>query len=319
MVDGLAHLFPENNYFLFSPKAKESELNTVTSTSKLWRSHGIVKESYFKKLDVYHGLSNELPLASSTVKKVVTIHDVIFKREPQLYGFTDRVIYNLKTKKACESANKIITVSEFSKRDLIHYYNVPESKIEVIYQDCHPQFYQSSAVRADLQEHYGLPDSYVLCVGTIEKRKSQLTLVKAMESIDENLVLLGRKTKYWDEIQAYLDARPALKKRVLVLDNANFKDFPAIYRGAKVFVYPSTLEGFGIPVIEALNSDVPVITTAKTVMEEACGDAGLLFESLNSTDLKEKIEELLHNKELRNSLIKKGQKQVLRFRKEQND
>lgn len=316
MVDGLDALFAENDYVLFSPNPKKSGLKTVSSNSKLWRTHGIVKESCFKELDVFHGLSNELPLAKTTVKKVVTIHDVIFKRRPELYGFFDRWIYDFKTKRACKNANKIVAISEFTKRDLVEFYNVSGDKIEVVYQDCHPQFYTTETPKINLQKKYALPSEYILCVGTIEKRKSQLTLIKALEKSNENLVLIGKKTSYWVEIEAYLVLKPQLKERVTVIDDAVFKDFPQIYREAKLFVYPSTLEGFGIPVIEALNSGTAVITTKDTVMEEACGGAGLLFEAGNYLDLRSKIDTLLKDEALKSTLIKKGKEQVLKFRKE---
>lgn len=275
-----------------------------------------MNEAEFKKLDVFHGLSNELPFRKTSVKKVVTIHDVIFKRHPELYGFFDRTIYDYKTRKACETSDRIIAISEFTKRDLMQYYQVPENKIQVVYQDCHTQFYEGNSSAVNVKEKYSLPESYLLCVGTIEKRKSQLTLIKAIEGLDENVVLIGKKTNYWKDIEQYLEQKPQLRKRVKVISNADFSDFPKIYQECKLFIYPSVLEGFGIPVIEALNSKAPVITTRGTVMEEACGEAGTLFEPENSEDLKEKIEQLLSDEDLRKKLILKGEQHVLKFRRE---
>lgn len=320
VIDGYSSLYPLDEVKLFAPRPSPHAQAIVPEGGALkrwyWRTFGMVDSADFRSCHIYHGLSNELPLKKSKVKKIVTIHDVIFRRAPHLYPFWDRLIYNWKTKRACALADKIIAVSEFTKKDIIRYYGVLADKIEVVYQDCHPQFGRPVEPSLAIRAKYDLPTDYVLCVGTIEERKSQLTLVKAIEKTDHQLVLVGRKTPYWKQIAAYLADRSELSARVKVIDQADFSDFPALYGMARVFVYPSTLEGFGIPVLEALHVGTPVITTAGTVMEEALGDAGLLFKNNDSEDLTDKIKKLFMDNDLRMQCIERGKKQVLRFSKE---
>lgn len=320
VIDGYSSMYPADSLKLFSPRKVPSPKAIVPRGGALhrwyWRTLGMVDTADFKSCEIYHGLSNELPLKGSATKKIVTIHDVIFRRAPELYSFWDRWIYHWKTKKACAQADKIIAVSAFTKQDLMKYYGVSSEKIEVVYQDSHPQFGLPVEPCVATRTKYNLPKDYVLCVGTIEERKSQLTLIQAIEHTDYPLVLVGKKTNYWKQIASYLESRPGLKARVLVLDQADFKDFPALYRMARVFVYPSRLEGFGIPVLEALHVGTPVVTRAGTVMEEALGNAGLLFKDNDLADLTAQIKKLYQDDDLRKACIEEGKKQVLKFSKE---
>ena len=285
VINGITEMYPDFNLTLFSTQVSDDNHKLVSSGKKglgamLWRAFKITKEPEFLGLDIYHGLSNEVPLRRTKVKTVVTIHDVIFKHLPETQHPINRWIYNFKTKRACKLADKIIAISEATKKDLIHFYKVDPAKITVIYQDCLPQFYDKNKLQKDIRTKYGLNKPYILCTGTIESRKSQLDLVKAFGQLDFDgeLLLLGKKTDYYSKIEHYLETNKALKARVRVLSNADFEDFPSLYKNATLFVYPSICEGFGIPILEALNTGVPVITTQGTVMEEAGEEAVSYFE-----------------------------------------
>lgn len=323
VINGVAELFPNFDLTLFSTLESKHKHKLVSSGKKglgalVWRAFAITKNQDYLNLDVYHGLSNEIPLRRTKVKTVVTIHDVIFKYLPETQHPINRWIYNFKTKRACKLADKIVAISEATKKDLIAFYDVDPAKIEVIYQDCLPQFYDKEAIKKAVAQKYSLDKPYILCTGTIESRKSQLDLVQAFEQLDfeGDLVLLGKKTAYFKEIESFLKDKKALKARVKVLDQADFEDFPALYAHAKLFVYPSICEGFGIPILEAMNTGVPTITTKDTVMEEVGEDAVLYFEGQNVLDLKNKMTELLTDTEKREQLVGKGYQQVLKFRKE---
>lgn len=163
IVDILCQFYPENEYILYAPKKRENKrLNKLTNQYRqlqlaypvtfwerkfrsLWRISGITHQLEKEKVSIYHGLSNELPLNihKSNIKSIVTIHDLIFLRYPQYYHFIDRKIYTYKFRKACENADKIIAISECTKRDIISFFHIPSDKIEVVYQSCDPIFGQS--------------------------------------------------------------------------------------------------------------------------------------------------------------------------------
>lgn len=328
-----ADKFSDHELFLFSPKAEQRHLNDLNKlpsvrfvtpkfSNKLygtyWRSFGQVKDIEKLKLDVFHGLSNELPLSikKSSVAKVVTIHDLIFLRYPSLYKPLDRKIYNKKFRQACEDADTIIAISEQTKRDILHYYQIDESKIEVIYQDCDEQFHTQPSIRKvdEVKKKYYLPTQFLLSVGTIEERKNQLLLLKAMKDIrDIPLVLVGRSTPYQNELQAFIEQN-GLQKRVMFINNVEFSDLPAIYCLAEIFVYPSIFEGFGIPIIEAQNLSTPVVTSTGSCFAETGGDAALYSDPRKEKELAESINRILLDKELKESLITAGLKNVSRFR-----
>ncbi len=283
----LSQNWENDSFFLFNPKPSLKKFgvnsNNVTQItperrwkkwSSLWRIHGIAKVAKELQLDVYHGLSNELPAnISKKIKTIVTIHDLIFERFPEWYSTVDRKIYRKKFKSAAQVANVVVTISEQSKTDLISFYNIEEEKIKVVYQSCHKAF-QNSISKNTLDavaEKYNLPKKYLLYVGTIEKRKNLLTVFEAIENEPEiEIVVVGKKTKYAKTVFDFVE-NSNLKNRVHYLSGINMDELAAVYRAAHTFVYPSQFEGFGIPIIEALFSRVPVITSTGSCFSEAGG------------------------------------------------
>jgi glycosyltransferase involved in cell wall biosynthesis len=295
IVNGLIKNETNNNYFLFSPRIKKNSETvsyfnnekveiimpsfpfSVAPLSNIWRSYAVTKEHTFKNLDVFHGLSHELPInIDRRIRKIVTIHDLIFLRYPQFYGAINASIYKSKVTYACHQADKIIAISESTKSDLIEYLGVKENKIDVVYQGCHPQFgeVQSQHKLEEVSRKYNLPKKFILFVGTIEERKNLLVIIKSLALISpENrpyLVVIGKKTSYFNKVEQFINEN-ILTNYVHILSNADFSDFPAIYQQASLFVYPSLFEGFGIPIVEAIQSNVPVITSKGSCFSEAGG------------------------------------------------
>ena len=172
LVRILAQYFPENEYILLNKNKSErgsdilesSNVHFVeTSKGKMSRQFKMGKDAQKQNADIFHGLSGELPLKwdKKPIKKIVTIHDLIFERYPQYYSFFDRKIHFWKFRKAANSADKIIAISEQTKRDIIQFLKVPESKIEVIYQGCHKAFkeQQSEEFIQKTKEKYSLPEN----------------------------------------------------------------------------------------------------------------------------------------------------------------
>jgi glycosyltransferase involved in cell wall biosynthesis len=330
IIRGLQNLYSENQYHLFTPNAETSLLETQYQKNivepkgiyklfpSFWRSVKMGNDINLLKPDIFHGLSNELPANITKCKcaKIVTIHDLIFKKLPNLYPAADRHIYDKKFRFACNAADKIIAVSNQTKMDIIEFYNIPEEKIEVVYQTCNKIFDQKSS-NADLQkvkQKYNLPDEFLLNVGTIEKRKNALNIVKALYYFDIKvpLVLIGRKTPYFKEVEKYA-IEHNIKDRLIVPDSVPNEDLPAIYQMAKVFIYPSVYEGFGIPVIEAQMSGTPVITSEYGSTLEASGGAALLINPLNPKSIGIAIKAVFDSARIRNELRDKGFENVEKF------
>jgi glycosyltransferase involved in cell wall biosynthesis len=262
-------------------------------------------------IDIYHGLSAELPsdIGRAGVKSVVTIHDLIFVHHPELYKPADRWLYTKKYGRSCRDADRIIAISKLTADDLVKYWNVPASKIDIVYQGCNPMFGNtvSEDYRKSVRERYSLPDNYILSVGSIEARKNLLLTVRAMaeHGIEGELVACGKHTPYADEVMAYA-RQHGMEGRVHLLHNVVFADLPAIYQMADVFVYPSLYEGFGIPILEAFNSRVPVITTAGGVFPETGGDACLYIDPHSPQEMAAAIENIRRDNAMRTDMVRRG-------------
>ncbi len=250
--------------------------------SSLWRVWGVSKALCAGGVQLYHGLSNELPLnirsVYPSVKSVVTVHDVIFRRLPGCYPFIDRLIYDFKFRCACRNADHVIAVSECTKRDIVKDYGISPDKVSVVYQGCDPLFSLPVAPErvVEVRAKYSLPHKFVLSVGTIEERKNLLSVVRALPLLPDyvHLVAVGRRTKYASLIDDFV-VKNNLSHRVHLLHGVPYGDLPVIYRCADVFAYMSLYEGFGIPLLEALNSRVPVIAATGSCLEEAGGPGSL--------------------------------------------
>jgi glycosyltransferase involved in cell wall biosynthesis len=271
-----------------------------------------------EQIAVFHGLSNELPfcIKQTCIPSIVTIHDLIFLRYPDLYSPIDRMIYRFKYRYSCKVADKIIAVSECTKRDIIAYLNIPEEKIAVIYQGCHPQFNKnvSADKKTEVSLKYSLPKRFLLFVGTIEERKNLLLIVKALKNLEENihLVAVGKKTSYQKRVEEYI-AENQLSKRVHFHHHVLFDDLPALYRLAQIFIYPSRFEGFGIPVIEALSCGLPVIAAIGSCLEEAGGKCSIYVDPDNDSELTDQIKLILNDAKLVRLMSEKGKKYAERF------
>ena len=331
LVRILAQLYPENNYFLYNPKVSEkklfvcNDLNVFEKNPKsffykkfknIWRQKGVIKDLNNDKIEIFHGLSGELPsgLRKSNIKSVVTIHDLIFMRYPEFYSFFDRKIHFYKFRKAARQADVVIAISEQTKKDIVQFLDIPESKIKVIYQGCQNIFKESFSdeEKKIVSQKLNLPEQFILNVGTIEARKNIFSVVKAIKNIDTHLVIVGGETKYTKEIRKYI-VENQLENKVLFLKGLNSKELAILYQLSTIFIYPSLFEGFGIPIIEALYSKTPVITTNSGVFPEAGGSDSIYVDPNNIDEIQKKIQLLLSNEELRMEIAEKGFTFVQKF------
>ncbi len=332
LIEHLANQFPDHHYYVYTPKVNSAirkyplfskkniklELPPKNSTSPIWRSVGVVLELVRNKIDIFHGLSHELPfgLKENGIKSIVTIHDLIFLVKPAYYNFFDRIIYTYKSKYACKHADRIIAISEQTKKDIIRFYHTDPAKIDVIYQSCDDQFKTlvGESERELIRKKYQLPENYLLNVGTIEARKNLMLIIKALPLIDSAypLVVIGKETKYINQIKKEI-VTLGLQKRVIFLKDIPFSDLPCLYQMSSTFIYPSEYEGFGIPIIEALYGKVPVIATTGSCLEEAGGPDSVYVSPTDSRALAEAVNNILKTKEAITERTEKGLKYVQRF------
>jgi len=333
-IKSLNAYYPENQYSLFTTRITEGDFKQYIAaqtnikvyqpessedknTKARWYPHGITDILTKNKYDIYHGLSNELPhnIKSFKGKKIVTIHDLIFLRQPDLYSEGQIRIYNKRFRHACDLADTIIAISEDTKADIEKYYFIPSDKIKVVYQSCNELFYQplSQEYITLIKEQYKLPGEFLLYVGTIEERKNLLTIVKALKNVNGlPLVVAGRKTSYYKTVKKYIEENN-LKNRVIFLNSVNPSHLPAMYHLAKIYVFPSLQEGFGIPIIEALTSKTPVITTQGGCFPETGGPDTIYIDPTDDNELAEKINFLLGSETACKLMAEKGFEYAKRF------
>jgi len=328
LIQSLSELYKDNQYYLYTPKYKPHPLQDFAGNKNctlktphgiaslfpsFWRTFFMANDVNKQNLDVFHGLSGELPVSALKMPKVVTLHDVIFLRYPEYYRTFDRKMYEKKFKHACKIADKIIAVSQQTADDCIHFLDADAKKIEICYQSCDPIFWTPQQGE-NISQIYDLPEKFILNIGTMEARKNLLNLVKALKFINEDvsLVAIGGRTSYTIQVEEYIK-RHHLKHRVKLMHSVPFRDFPALYATAEVFVYPSVFEGFGIPVLEALAVGASVATSNISSMPEVGGDAVLYFDPYHVEDMADKINLLLYDKETVEKLNRNRSKQLDRF------
>lgn len=272
IVKGLQALFPENEYVLYD----ESSFSRTFLLGNKARKDGC---------ELFHGLSNELPV-DIKIPSLLTIHDICWRTYPEMYHFFDRHIYDLKYGSSCKRADKIIAISESTKRDLMDIYGIKEEKIEVIYQPVQEYYYtpleEAEAKRLISEALPTLPEDFLLYVGSINKRKNLLSVVKALSLIPESercmLLIIGNGREYRKEVETFI-AEHHLEKWTRIESNIhNNRLLQALYRQAKIFIYPSFYEGFGLPVVEAALQHTPVITSTVSSLPEAAGPDACLID-----------------------------------------
>lgn len=288
----MSRYYGDNHYILCTPRDKhlyprlsEAPFEKVTPRGwwqlvpSVWRRYGIAPALKDKHIDLYHGLSQELPegIEQLGCKTVVTMHDAIFMRHPELYSATYRASFIRRNQSACERADRIIALSEQTKKDFMDFFGVEESRIRVVYQGCNDVFWlpvepqQIHAVTA----RYRLPEAYILSVGALEERKNHVRLIQAMGSahIDLPLVIVGRGDNR--QVRLLHETAKHYGVSLHLIEDVRTEDLPAIYRQAEVFVYPSLFEGFGIPILEAARCQTPIVASSGTCFEEIAGEGAL--------------------------------------------
>ena len=234
---------------------------------------------------------------------------LIFLRFPEFYGPVNVYIYKKKVEYACKVADKIVAISSQTRDDLVNFLHIDPNKIEVIYQSCNAIYHTriENNVIQSLKSKYNLPEKYLLYVGTIEERKNLLNILKGIKEkeISMPLVVVGRKTDYFNKtIKPFLNENKM--DGVIFPEKLSDQELAALYQNALCFIYPSFFEGFGIPILEALTSGIPVITSRGSCFEETGGQGSIYVDPHNPSEIGDAIIRITTDNALRNILIEKG-------------
>lgn len=381
LLEALSHYYPEHNYYLFNPehstlfRPSEKNMHEIQPTSffhrlikSAWRSSWVKRDLKRLNINLYHGLSHEIPVGihKTGIKSVVTIHDLIHERYPEQYTIIDAKIYSKKFRYACEHADRVIAISEQTKRDIIEFYEIPESKIKVCYQSCNPAFAEkvNEEERIRVKEGYGLPDKFFLYVGSVIERKNLLNICKGLNLLKNELniplVVIGDGGNYKAKVKEYIRQNGLTDKVIFLSENEptpsftyrwrlleyeeeivrqdskgvvtkedeefllkksleldclknSSADFPAIYQSAIAMIYPSFFEGFGIPVLEALWSKLPVITSNTSCLPEAGGEGAYYVNPASAEEIAAGMMKIYSDKQFAETMKEKGWRHAQNF------
>ena len=339
----LADYYPEHQYYLFNPKKSSryklqgKNLYEILPTGlpdtmlrAAWRSSWIKKDLKRTNIDVYHGLSHEIPIGiqKTGIKSVVTIHDLIPERYPEQYNPIDVKIYRKKFLYACQQADKIIAISAQTRDDIIDFYKIPGEKIEICYQSCSPVFsvQASENEKKRIAVKYDLPSEFFLSVGSVVERKNLLNVCKAFfllrNDLDIPLVVIGDGGKYMQQVKDFILQHDLEKKIIFLSENKNLNkapgflstpDLAVIYQLAIAMIYPSFFEGFGAPVLEALWSRLPVITSNVSCLPEVGGPGAYYVDPNSAAEIAEGMKKIYSDKELVAAMKEKGIEHTRQF------
>jgi len=311
LLYGLEKYYPSNDYFLYTPQisneyvspsllnSENINLRTPQGFSKrissYWRSYKLGAVSQKDHLNVFHGLSQELPkdIKKNAAKSIVTIHDMIFLRHPEFYKPIDRWIYYQKVKFAVHNADLVIAVSEQTKYDLIEEFTIQEDRIKVIYQSCNEVFYNKRSAREidEVKRKWLLPDQFLLYVGALNENKNVKIILDALNilkgQVDLPLVVVGQGNDYKHKMLDYARHNNLQEQLIFAseLGIPSPTELSSFYQMAAVFIYPSFYEGFGIPILEARFSGTPVIASNSSCLSEAGGQSTSYFDPGNAEEL----------------------------------
>lgn len=291
---------------------------------RVWRWIPIKYNSLFKNdSDVYHFFNFIVPPRVKG-KVITTVYDMTYKLYPETMDKRNLKRLNDDMEYSVNRADKIITITESSKSDIVKFLNVDPCKIEIV--PCGVDYHKFNSTfldneKSNVRDKYNLPENYILYMGTLEPRKNiesiiqAFSLLKAKDDVSNNkfkLVIAGKKGWLFESIFKLVEDLN-LKNEVIFTDYVDEKDKPIIYQMASLFVFPSLYEGFGIPVLEAMAASVPVITSNVSSLPEVAGDAAVLVEPKDIDSIAGNMNKILNDDELRNDLIKKGQIQAQKF------
>lgn len=330
---------------LFKIFLKEPPLGDMPQKSEWWRYELVRPKRFWTQVglpfhltlllnrpDVFFSPSHYAPRFTN-VTQYISIMDMSFIRFPKLFTPKDRLQLTHWTSYSVKKARKIFTISEFSKKEIVEIYNIPQDNVVVTYPGYDSEKFkvpfdnsqgrQSSKFKVKetdlLKDAYGIKNNYILFVGTLQPRKNIVSLIQAYKLVAQKLrnkqlelVIIGKKGWFYEEIfSSIIDL--GLEKMVRILDFVSDNDLPLFYRNARCFVLPSFYEGFGIPVIEAMACGCPTVVSNVSSLPEITGDAAVLVNPNSIESIAEGIEKVIISDKLQKELSQKGLDRVILF------
>lgn len=310
----LKNIFGRNIVYRMLPYYSNIEIKNKI----FWRIFPFKIDIFFRdKIDIYHCFHTAIPSKSSS-KTIITVHDIIPILYPNLTSEkkeNKKYLENLKEK--CNRATIVITVSEYSKRDIIKYLEIDSKKIRVVSPGIELEDYGKITIEEinRIKEKYNLQKKFILFLGTLEPKKNIVNIIKGFERINiKNMELIiagGKGWKYEEIFETYENSK--YKNNIKMLDYIPEEDKIALYKAAELFIFPSLYEGFGMPVLEAMATGTPVITSNISSLPEVAEDAAILVNPYDIVEIAKAIENVIKNDRLKKEMIEKGLKQARKF------
>jgi glycosyltransferase involved in cell wall biosynthesis len=288
---------------------------------RFWTQGGLALEVLKHPPDVLFIPAHTLPLLRRPqIKTVVTIHGLEYEYLPEYYQFPQKLLLNRSTEYAVKYADRLIAVSKWTKNQLVDRLGADPKKVSVVYEGISTRLVEAKDHQfkpdymRQIRHKYGLEKDYILFVGTVQPRKNLVRLIEAFAKLDSNrqLVIAGKLGWMYDKILA-APKKLNVSKRVRLIGRVEDPDMAAIYKGASLFVLPSLMEGFGLPILEAMNFGIPVITSDRGALPEVAGKAALVVNPESSEQMAEAMSLVLTNQELKQGLIEAGYRRISQF------
>ncbi len=324
----LPQIDKSNEYYLFTTK----DLNNVDNNfykiikytsslpyklfSPFWMN--IIIPKLLKKYNINFFISPNIILPYKridNIKYVTVIHDVIPFIFKEYYSFSYRTYLSTVLPRSLKVADKVLTVSEHSKRDIIRLFNIPENKIEVTYNTANECFYPISNFKIEQKIKIELPEKYLLYVGAIEKRKNIIGLINIIDNLWNKgyklpLVIVGKPNYGYNDIKGELEKR---KDKIIIVNHVNDEELNFLYNKAFLFLFPSFYEGFGIPPLEAMKCGLPVLTSDTSSLPEVVGEGGFTFDPYDVDAFVDKIILFINDNEKYLIMKKRALEQAEKF------
>lgn len=339
LVKGMMKYYPENEYqldvFTFRHKDRIEQLQKEYSHKLVLKKCVWLWDRIFRaftfliyipyacffsgKREVTHFCNYVIPFGVKG-KKVVTIHDLAFREYPQTIRTRTMMMLKLNLRRTIKRADAIAVVSAFTKNELEKYYNVPKEKVYIVPCGIDKEKYEKKRNVEEVKEKFGIVGEYFLYLGTLEPRKNIVRLIEAYnefrkENVNDilpELVIAGGKGWMYDEIYEVVN-KFHLEKWIIFTDYVSEEEKIALMQGAFAFCFPSLYEGFGLPPMEAMACGTPVITSCTSSLDEVAGEAALKVDPESVPQIASALTKMYREDEIRQNLIKKGRKQVMKY------
>lgn len=330
LIEHICNIATDEEIYLYFNEWKKSSTIKIDNRKnihiKSFKNSNPVKRNisylpgYVQKdnLDILH--LQYFPIFTKKCSIVATIHDISFEHYPEYFTKKDLFMNKILIPKLAKQADKILTVSNFSKQDIVDKYGINPEKIVVTHLATSEKFkiIKDYNLLQQVKTKFNLNGEYILTVGNLQPRKNLSRLFTAYinmrdkKLINEKLVVVGKKAWLYSDIFNFVN-ESKYKEDIIFTDYVEEEELALLYNGAKLFVYPSVFEGFGLPSLEAMSCGTPVVTSNITSIPEVTGNAAVLFNPWNVDDIEEKIVTTIKDQNMLNKLSDLGLKRSQEF------